>query len=89
MVSVLPILFSSLWLCFAKSKNNCNVNLVYAGVNMKGVCSPCVNGLIEHVFSYLSDLTYSKTTVVLKKRMPVKLNEGLDTSETSEHNFSH
>lgn len=88
MVSVLPILFSSSCLCFGKSKNKLNVNLVYAGVNIKDVCSAHANGLIEHGFSYLSDLTYSKATVVLK-RVPVKLNEGLDTTEASEHNFRH
>lgn len=42
-----------------------------------------------HAFSGLSDLTYSKATVVLKKVVPVKLNEGVDTSETSKHNFRH
>lgn len=89
MVSVLPILFSSSYFCFGKSKTKLSANLIYAGMNMKKVCSIQVKGLTEHVFSYLSDLTYSKATVVLKKRMPVNLKEGLNTSETSEHNFRH
>lgn len=42
-----------------------------------------------HPFSYLGDLTCSKAAVTLKKRMPVKLNEGLDTPETSERSFRH
>lgn len=40
-------------------------------------------------FININDITYLKATVFPKNRMPVKLDKGLDTSETSEDNFRH